>query len=101
MIVPAPKVVTGVPGRTRVVVRHSFEAETIPADEVNHNQTGCGRSRNVAGSSGLVAKAFGTCRRADADRWPVGGHDRSADGESRAPPVSGLMTARLTDSSVR
>ena len=84
---PGPECRDGVPWRTMVAVRQSFEAETIAVDEVNRNQTGCGRNRSVAASSGPVAKAFRTRRRASEDRWHGGGHERSGDGQGRAPPI--------------
>ena len=97
MIVPAPKVVTGVPGRTSGVFRQSFGAETITVDEADRNQTGCGRNRSVAGPSAPVAKASGTRRRAGADRWHGGGHERSADGERRVHLVFQPQYRRLSE----
>ena len=93
-----PKCRGGVPWRTMVVVRQSFQVETIAVDEVNRNQTGCGRNRSVAGSSGPVAKAFRTRRRASEDRWHGGGHERSGDGEGRAPPVFQPSNGEVTQS---
>ena len=82
-----PKCRDGVPWPTMVVVRQSCQAKTIAVDEVNRNQNGCGRNRSVAGLSGPVAKALRTRRRASEDRWHGGGHERSGDGEGRAPPI--------------
>ena len=70
-----------------IVFRQSFEAETMAVDEVNRNQTGCGRNRSVAGSSASVAKAPGSRRRDGGDRWHASGNERSADGEGPAPLI--------------
>ena len=60
MIVPDPKVVTGVPGRTSGVFRQRFGAETITVDEADRNQTGCGRNPSLAHSSAAMAQASGS-----------------------------------------
>ena len=78
-----PKCRDGGAGSHEWVLRQSFGAETIAVDEAYRNQTGCGRNRSVAWTRAPVAKTSGTRRRAGADRWHGGGHERSADGEGR------------------
>ena len=80
---PSPKCRDGGAGSHEWAFPQSFGAKTIAVDEAYRNQTGCGRNRSVAWTRAPVAKASGTRRRAGADRWHGGGHERSADGEGR------------------
>ena len=91
-----PRCCDGGAGSREWVLRQSFGAETIAVDEAYRNQTGCGRNRSVAWTRAPVAKTSGTRRRAGADRWHGGGHERSADSEGRVHLVFHLSNGDLT-----